>query len=144
MFLLRASLLDEDVPLLISMGVVMQLGSVIDVAEKTIEFQTFQNVRVLVEVVAGHLTVELQPKHALALQKTVNATDMGTGTLGTGGYHSSTMFRQGRFGLVIHHTSCSHDCKHRKKTLTITKLTQRMVKQTFRVVIFKPQVRPTI
>ena len=33
-FLLRASLLDEEVPLLISMGVVKQLGSVIDVAPK--------------------------------------------------------------------------------------------------------------
>ena len=42
-FLLRASLLTEEVPLLISVGVVKQLGSVIDVAEKTIEFQNFQN-----------------------------------------------------------------------------------------------------
>ena len=37
----------------------------INVAEKTIEFQTFQNVK---EVVAGHLTMDLQPKHASALQ----------------------------------------------------------------------------
>ena len=37
-FLWRASLLDEEVPLLVSMGVSKQLGSVIDVAEKTIEF----------------------------------------------------------------------------------------------------------
>ena len=35
-FLLRASFLGEEVPLLISMGVVKQLGSVIDVAQKTI------------------------------------------------------------------------------------------------------------
>ena len=68
-FLLRASLLDEEVPLLVSMGVLKQLGSVIDVTEKTIESQTFQNVKVFVEVVAGHLTVDLQPKRASALQR---------------------------------------------------------------------------
>ena len=55
-FLLRASLLDEEVPLLVSMGVLKQSGSVIGVAEKTIEFQTFQNANVPLEVVAGHLT----------------------------------------------------------------------------------------
>ena len=33
-------------------------------AEKTIEFQTFQNVKVPLEVVAGQLTMDLQPKHA--------------------------------------------------------------------------------
>ena len=44
-FLLRASLLDEEVPLLISVEVVQQLGSVIDVAQKTIEFRNFQNAK---------------------------------------------------------------------------------------------------
>ena len=67
-FLFGASLLDEEVPLLISMGVVKQLGSVIDVAEKTIEFRNFQNAQVPLEVVAGHLTMDFQPKHASALQ----------------------------------------------------------------------------
>ena len=41
-FLLRASLLDEEVPLFISMEEVKQLGSVIDVAQKTIEFRNFE------------------------------------------------------------------------------------------------------
>ena len=45
-----------------------QLGSVIDVAEKTIEFRNFQNAQVPLEVVAGQLTMDLQPKHASALQ----------------------------------------------------------------------------
>ena len=35
---------------------------------QTIEFQTFQNVKVPLEVVAGRLTTDLQPKHASALQ----------------------------------------------------------------------------
>ena len=68
-FLLRAGLLDEEVPLLVSLGVLKQLGSVIDVAEKTIEFETFQNAKVPLEVVAGHLTMDLQPKRASAPQK---------------------------------------------------------------------------
>ena len=67
MFLWRASLQDEEVPLLISMGVVKQLGSVIDVAEKTIEFRNFQNSLLPHEVVAGHLTMDHQPEHASAL-----------------------------------------------------------------------------
>ena len=57
------------VPFLISVGVVKQLGSVIDVAEKTMEFRNFQNAKVPLEVVAGHLTMDLKPKHASALQK---------------------------------------------------------------------------
>ena len=36
-WLLRASLQDEEAPLLISKGVVKQLGTVIDVAEKSFE-----------------------------------------------------------------------------------------------------------
>ena len=67
-FLLGASLLDEEVSLLISMGVLKQLGSVIDEAKKRSAFQTFQNVKVPREVVAGHLTMDLQPKHASTLQ----------------------------------------------------------------------------
>ena len=69
MFLLRTSLLDDEVPLLIRMEVVKQMGSVIDVAERAIEFRNFQNAKVLLEVVAGHSTMDLQPEHASALQK---------------------------------------------------------------------------
>ena len=65
---LRARFLDEEVPLLISMGVAKRLGSVIDVAQRTIEFRNFQNARVPLEVVAGHLTVDVQREHASALQ----------------------------------------------------------------------------
>ena len=54
---------------MISMGVVVQLESVTNVAEKTIEFRNFQNVQVPREVVAGHLTMDLKPKHASSLQK---------------------------------------------------------------------------
>ena len=52
-----------------SMGVVKQLGSVIDVAEKTIEFRNFQNAKIPLEVVAGQLTMDSQPKPASALQE---------------------------------------------------------------------------
>ena len=38
-------------------------------AEMTIEFRNFQNDKVPLEVVAGHLTMDLKPKHASALQK---------------------------------------------------------------------------
>ena len=69
MFLLRASLLDEEVALLISMEVVKQMVSVIDVAEKTIEFRNFQNFQFSLDVAAGHWTMDLQPKDAAALQK---------------------------------------------------------------------------
>ena len=69
MFLLRASLLDEDVSLLISMGMVKQLGSVIDVAKKTNKFRNFRSAQVPLEVVDGHLTMDLKPKYASALQK---------------------------------------------------------------------------
>ena len=55
--------LDEEVVLLISMEVVEQLVSVIDVAEKTIEFRNFQNVQVPLEVVAGHQTLTVIRKH---------------------------------------------------------------------------------
>ena len=68
-FSLRTSLLDEEVPLLISMGVVKQPESVIDVAQKTIEFRNIQNAKVPLEVVAGHLTMDLRPKHASSFQK---------------------------------------------------------------------------
>ena len=69
LFLLRASLLNEEVTLLLSIEVVKHLGGVINVAEKTLEFRNFQNDKVLLEVVAGHLTMDLKPKHASALQK---------------------------------------------------------------------------
>ena len=108
-FLLRASLLDEEVPSSVSMGVLKQLGSVIDVAEKTINFETFEKKKVPREVVAGHLTGS--PVEArFCTSETLDATDVGTGTSGTGGYHSSTVFRKGWFGLSINHTSCCHDC----------------------------------
>ena len=65
MFLLRASLLDEEVPLLISVEVVKQLGSAIDVAQKTIELRNFQNAKV------PHLTMDLKPEHVSSLQKRI-------------------------------------------------------------------------
>ena len=68
-FILRASLLNEEVPLLISMEVVKQLRTVIDVAQKTVEVRNFQNARVPLEVAAGHLTMDLKPKHASSLQR---------------------------------------------------------------------------
>ena len=68
-FLLRASLSNEGVYLLLSVEVVQHLGGVINVAEKTLEFRNFQNDKVPLEVVAGDLTMDLKPKHASALQK---------------------------------------------------------------------------
>ena len=44
------------------------MGSVIDVAQKTIEFRNFENAKVPLEVVAGHLTMDLKPEHASALE----------------------------------------------------------------------------
>ena len=64
-FFLGASLLDEEVSLLIIMELVRQKRSVKDVAEKTIEFRTFQNAKVPLEVVAGHLTLDLKPNALL-------------------------------------------------------------------------------
>ena len=68
-FSLRASHVDEEVPLLISMGVVKQPESVIDVAQKTIEFRNILFAKVPLEVVAGHLTMNLGPKHASSFQR---------------------------------------------------------------------------
>ena len=51
------------------MGVVKQLESVVDVAEKTIEFRNFQSAQVPLEVVTGDLAMDLKPKHASALQR---------------------------------------------------------------------------
>ena len=51
------------------MEVVRQLGGVIDLAEGTVEFRNFQNDKVPLEVIAGHLTMDLKPNHASALQK---------------------------------------------------------------------------
>ena len=74
-FLLRASLPDEEVPLLLSMKVVRHLGGVCDVAEGTVEFRNSQNVKVPLEVVADHLTMDLKPKHASALSKQLTPQD---------------------------------------------------------------------
>ena len=54
--------------MLISMGLVKQSGSVIGEVEKTIEFRIFQHAQDPLEVVAGHLTMDLKLKHASALQ----------------------------------------------------------------------------
>ena len=54
---------------MISMGVVKQPESVTDVAQKTIEFRNIQNAKVPLEVVAGHLTMDLRPKHASSFQR---------------------------------------------------------------------------
>ena len=59
----------DEVALLISMEVVKQSVSVIDVTKKTIEFRNFQNAKVPLEAVAGHLTMDLKPKHASTLPK---------------------------------------------------------------------------
>ena len=96
---LRASLLDEEVSLLIIMEMVRQLRSVIDVAEKTIEFRTFQNAKVPLEVVAGHLTLDLKPKRASALQKQL--TPQMNRHVRDRSYNSSTVFRKHWFGLII-------------------------------------------
>ena len=52
-------------------------GSVIDVAKKTIKFRTFRGAQVRLEVVAGHLTRDLEPKHASALQKQLTPQMLG-------------------------------------------------------------------
>ena len=82
-FLLRACLLDEEVPLFTCSAVwkiLKQLGSVIVVAQKTVEFRNFLYAKVPLEVVAGHLTMDLKPELASSLQKRSNNTDVGTGT----------------------------------------------------------------
>ena len=59
----------QNVILLRASILVKQLGSVIDVAEKTIEFRNVQNGKVPLEVVAGHVKMDLNPGRASALQK---------------------------------------------------------------------------
>ena len=106
-FLLRASLLDKEVPLLISMGV-NRLESLTDVAEKTIEFRNFQNNQVPLEVVAGRLTIDLQPKHASALQKQLTPQMWEQARQG----QEATILRPSseNIGLdTICHPSCCHD-----------------------------------
>ena len=51
------------------MGVVKQLGGVIDVVQKTFEFRNIPEAKVPLEVVAGHLRLDLKPKHASSLQR---------------------------------------------------------------------------
>ena len=73
--LLRSSCLVEEVPLLISVGVVNQLESVIDVAKKTIECRNFRNAQVPLGVVAGHLMMHLKPKHASVRDRVLQSFD---------------------------------------------------------------------
>ena len=90
-------------------GVVMQLGSVIDAAEKTNEFRNFRNAQVPLEVVAGHLTMDLQPRHASALLRQLMPQMWEQGRQG----QEATILRPSseniRFGLIIYHPSCCHD-----------------------------------
>ena len=119
-FLLRASLLKEEVSFMLSGEA---LGSVIDVAEKTIDFRNFQNDKVPLEIVAGHLTSDLKPKQASALQKTVDTSDVRTGTSGV---RRSHFFDRLQKKMVwIHHPShiMLPRPPHRQKTLLTTRLT---------------------
>ena len=77
------------------MGVVKQPESVIDVAQKTIEFRNVQNTKVPLEVVAGHLTKDLMAKARFFTSKKFNDTDLGAGMSRTGG-DISTVFRKAR------------------------------------------------
>ena len=71
----------------------------IDVAEKTIEKRQ------------GPYSFDFgSPTEArFCALETVEAPDVGTGTPGTGGSHSSTVFRKSWFGFVINQTCC-HEC----------------------------------
>ena len=136
-FILRASHLDEEVPLLISMGVVKQLKSVIDVAEM------FQNVMVLLGVVAGHLTMDILPKRASALQKQVMPQMWEQARQG----QEVTILRPSSENVGSVLSAITHllpRLPHRKRSLIITKLTQVTVKRMFRVVKFRPQVCRTV
>ena len=46
-------------------------------AKKTIEFRNFRNAQVPLEIVAGHLTMDLKPKTRFCTSETVDATDCG-------------------------------------------------------------------
>ena len=112
-FSLRASLLDEEVPLLISMGVVKQPESVTDVAQKTIEFRNIQNAKVPLEVVAGHLTMDLRPKHASSFQRHLTTQMWDQARHG-----QEVTFRPSSERHVIHDPSVVH---HVVKTATQSK-----------------------
>ena len=70
----------------------------VDVAEKTIELRNFHNAKVPLEVVA---------EAHFCTSETVDATDVGKGTSGTGGYNSWTIFRKVRldFSSITHHVA---------------------------------------
>ena len=87
----------------------------IDVTEKAIEFRNFQNAKVLLEVVAGHLTMDLQPEHAAALQKQLTPQMWEQPRQG----QEATILRshlKNWFGVIIDRTSCHHD-RHPAKGL---------------------------
>ena len=93
---------------------------------------------------AGHLTLDLEPKRASAVQKQLMPQMWEQARAGTGGYNSSTVFRKHWFGLIICYPSCCHDSHHRQRTLNTTKPTQITVKWKSRVFTFRPQVCRTI
>ena len=108
-------------------------------AKKTIEFRDFQNAQVPLEVVAGHLTMDLKPKHAFCTSETVDATDVGQARQG----QSSTVFKN----IDLDSSSLTHPVArqpHRQRTLTITKMTQLTVKWMSRVFTFMPRVHRAI
>ena len=57
---------------------------------------------------AGHLTMDLKPKHASALQKQLTPRMWEQARQGQEGYNFSTVFRKSGFGLVINWTPCRH------------------------------------
>ena len=144
MFLLRASFLDEEVPLLVSVRVLKQFGSVIDVAGKTIEFQTFHNVKGPSGKCGGSFDYGSPAGARFCASDTVDVTDVGTGGHAQG--QEATILRPSSEKVWSCHQShiLLPQLPHRKKTLAITKLTQRTVRQMFRVVMSKPQVCRTI
>ena len=77
-------------------------------AEKTIEFRNFENAQVPLEVVAGHLTMDLQPKHASALQKQLTPQMWEQARQGQEGQFFDRL-QTTWFGLIIYHRSCCHD-----------------------------------
>ena len=95
----------SEVSLLINMGVTKQLGRVIDLVQRTIEFRNFQNVKVLVEVVAGHLT-RISNWSTLLLFRDI---DVATGTSRTGIQFFDHLQKNGLNSTRGIHTSCCHD-----------------------------------
>ena len=95
--------------MLLSMEVVRHLGGVIDLAEGTIEFRNFQNDKVPLEVVAGHLTMDLKPKHASALLKQLTPQMWEEARKGQEVTTVDNVFRKKWFGFIINHTSYCND-----------------------------------